>query len=1320
MYVCFSVEMKGVVALKFTNFKNCLGVISSSFVQSTNRNANHIHVFCVSTGNQVAYVSALPSTFKDDKKNQLCINGIYASKLGFADGSGVLIESHEAVGCASAWIEPVSVDDWEILELHADDVESQMLDQIRVLWPGQIFPLWISGNICIFLKTVKVEPPADCSLLIPLTELIITPKVDRNYSRPKTNLISSKRKSLDQSKPASTLPPVPKGESVGSDVSNANSVSKSIKSRSFFRVLCDICVGQLICLFKFLFIILREHIPAAFSRFLKLLYPSISYRESLSSAVGTPESWISDHASSIPEGFAMVARVEPAMFEQSSFRSSGQFLANQPNTVFLHSSDNVNHCQPDMFLILLKKYSSPAEKLMEYRIKKFKNNSDNKASFEDKKISAMDKCVVRMYLHPQSKFAMVRNWKMVCKSHHLKVPSCLRRQMNLSVSSKVCLQKLSISPLSSKEVKGISLDITSDSSLVNSVSIETIETSFKDWIAGISDCDNPVPITVGVLFIFSVVLTKDDPLNRNELTIEAVVTDINIDNKFKKTDKKNNRAYLFSYTDFTRVQLLFNKVKQHNLPSSFDLDLKIPTESVLVYCKGLESEVKALERFVDLALSSRPLSGAVPHGELRQTCALVCGAKGTGKTILCRSMLNKYASNSNLNAYVQAVSCGHWRGKKPENVKRHCDEILYELLWRQPAVLLLDDLDQLIPASHNNDEEKTPDSVYTLQLVAVMKSFLQALSGKILDAWEEIPQIAVLVTSKSHTSLHPIMTSSGTHLFSFKLNIELPSFSARSVVLKSLIENFTEFQPPSDLEEVLNLTEGFAAADLVGLVRRSNHLIQQKKFVAGSQSKNVKCPSRILTTEIILEALSGFTPASLQNAHVHKPLPLTWNDVGGLRLVKQKLQEQLLWPVKYRHLFNECGLQTQSGVLLFGPPGCGKTLIAGVVAGECKLNFISIKGPEVLSKYIGASEAAVRDLFARAKAAAPCVLFFDEFDSLAPKRGHDSTGVTDRVVNQLLTHLDGVEPLEGVTVMAASSRPDLLDPALLRPGRLDNLLYCPFPGIDERFEILKSLSSKLNLVKIDLLKLAEVCENFTGADLKALLYNAQLEAVHETIHDPEPISHATISELSDVTVNSIVDGNLGNGDLRLSNGISSSEDQDNDPTVSNVKSTKNNRKAKAALKMKNKAGQAKRKPHGGYQVRFSDDTDPEKTLKKDILNNQKSLAPERHLATDVIYFSTLHQGRADCVPPNVARIAESVFERSHNGFNESTTAKSNDEVLIIKRHHIEQALTVTRPSVTAAERKRFESMYSNFIRSRERGSTSEQNYYSDKLRTTLS
>ncbi|WEW60037.1 Peroxisome biosynthesis protein pex1 [Emydomyces testavorans] len=302
-----------------------------------------------------------------------------------------------------------------------------------------------------------------------------------------------------------------------------------------------------------------------------------------------------------------------------------------------------------------------------------------------------------------------------------------------------------------------------------------------------------------------------------------------------------------------------------------------------------------------------------------------------------------------------------------------------------------------------------------------------------------------------------------------------------------------------DLLDLAGKTDGYMPGDLVPLVSRARNeaLIREVQDTTSSSS------TIILDTVDFEKALKGFTPASLRNVTLTAS-STTFAAIGGLHDIRKTLLETLQYPTKYAPIFAQCPLRLRSGLLLYGFPGCGKTLLASAVAGECGLNFISVKGPEILNKYIGASEKSVRDLFERAEAARPCILFFDEFDSIAPKRGHDSTGVTDRVVNQLLTQMDGAEGLSGVYVLAATSRPDLIDPALLRPGRLDKSLLCDMPNHDDRVDILLALAKKLKLSEGVIERMSTIAkrtEGYSGADLQAVIYNAHLEAIHDALGD---------------------------------------------------------------------------------------------------------------------------------------------------------------------------------------------------------------------------
>ncbi|KAK2000117.1 peroxisome biosynthesis protein-like protein (PAS1/Peroxin-1) [Colletotrichum falcatum] len=363
------------------------------------------------------------------------------------------------------------------------------------------------------------------------------------------------------------------------------------------------------------------------------------------------------------------------------------------------------------------------------------------------------------------------------------------------------------------------------------------------------------------------------------------------------------------------------------------------------------------------------------------------------------------------------------------------------------------------------------------------------------------------------------------------------------------------FAPDVDFADLANLTESYMPRDLILLVERAKYAALGK-FVSGNVRNGIQTTVP-LEREHFDEALEGFTPLSLRNMSLATSAA-TFDSIGGMTETRRVLLETIEYPTRYAPIFAQCPLRLRSGLLLYGYPGCGKTLLASAVAGECGLNFISVKGPEVLNKYIGASEKSIRDLFERAAASRPCVLFFDEFDSIAPKRGSDSTGVTDRVVNQLLTQMDGVEGLSGVYVLAATSRPDLIDPALLRPGRLDKSLLCDLPHLEDRADILKCLLRKMKLAgelageladELDekLNEVAARTQDYSGADLQALVSNAQLEAIHEYLghKDPTPRLAARTNVVARgvgaMRKTSTLQFRFGGGDLESSSGTRQSQ-----------------------------------------------------------------------------------------------------------------------------------------------------------------------------------
>uniref|UniRef100_T1KLN4 AAA+ ATPase domain-containing protein n=1 Tax=Tetranychus urticae TaxID=32264 RepID=T1KLN4_TETUR len=351
-------------------------------------------------------------------------------------------------------------------------------------------------------------------------------------------------------------------------------------------------------------------------------------------------------------------------------------------------------------------------------------------------------------------------------------------------------------------------------------------------------------------------------------------------------------------------------------------------------------------------------------------------------------------------------------------------------------------------------------------------------------------KIALVATCNSQSSLNPILTSiRGRSVFSETINLENPNFEQRRQIIKSFLDHHTGSINSTYqwLDQISYRCEGYLIADLLNLVDSAIH-----NKVTTNQTADIG-------PENFEEALQIFRPSMMTDIRIEKNNGISFKDIGGLNDVKNLLRSTLLLPIKYPILFSKCPIRPPRNILLYGAPGTGKSLLAEALASESKVNLIKIRGPELLSKYIGKSEESIRELFERAVIAKPCIIFFDEFESLAPRRGQDTTGVTDRVVNQLLAQMDGVEVIEqGVYAIAATSRPDLLDPALLRPGRFDKYICCDFPSDDDRLDIWKVLGKNINFDEgFNHSIIPELTENFTGADIRALLINSQYEAIEK-------------------------------------------------------------------------------------------------------------------------------------------------------------------------------------------------------------------------------
>jgi transitional endoplasmic reticulum ATPase len=320
------------------------------------------------------------------------------------------------------------------------------------------------------------------------------------------------------------------------------------------------------------------------------------------------------------------------------------------------------------------------------------------------------------------------------------------------------------------------------------------------------------------------------------------------------------------------------------------------------------------------------------------------------------------------------------------------------------------------------------------------------------------------------------------------------------------------------LDRIADLTHGFVGADLAALTREAA-MNAIRRLLPELDLEVQSIPSEVLnrltvTGDDFNNALREMTPSALREVFIECP-DIHWSDIGGLPEAKQELKEAVEWPMKYPMLFEQGGARPPKGILLYGPPGTGKTMLAKAVATESEANFISVKGPEFMSKWVGESEKAVRETFRKAKQAAPCIIFFDEIDSIAPTRGAGSDShVTERVISQMLSEIDGLEELHNITVIAATNRPDIIDPALLRPGRIDRLIYVMPPDRDSRLEIFKVHSARTPLdVDVDLETLADDTSDFTGADIASVCNEATILAIREYVTSGKSTDDESIKQL---------------------------------------------------------------------------------------------------------------------------------------------------------------------------------------------------------------
>ena len=465
---------------------------------------------------------------------------------------------------------------------------------------------------------------------------------------------------------------------------------------------------------------------------------------------------------------------------------------------------------------------------------------------------------------------------------------------------------------------------------------------------------------------------------------------------------------------------------------------------------------------------------------------LLYGPPGVGKTLLAKALANE------VGAYFIAINGPEIMSKFYGESEQRLREIFEEARKNAPAIIFIDEIDAIAPKRE--------------EVVGEVEKRVVAQLLTLMDGLAERGRVIVIGATNRPDALDPALRRPGR--FDREIEIPPPDKKARREIL-AVHTRSVPLDDDVNLDKIAEMTHGYTGADLAALVKEAA-MNALRRFLA---EKNVDLskpiPSDLLRTLKVsmndfIQAMNMVHPSLLREVFVEVP-EVKWSDIGGLEDVKQQLREAVEWPLKYQDIFERMGIRPPKGILLYGPPGVGKTLLAKAAATESGANFIAVNGPEILSKWVGESERAIREIFRRARMVAPAIIFLDEIDSIAPARGSRvDSGVTDRIVNQLLTEMDGIKPLRGVVVIAATNRPDLLDPALLRPGRFDRIIKVPPPDRKARLEILKIHTRRVPLASdVDLEKLADMTNGFTGADLEALVREAVMLALREKLEARE-------------------------------------------------------------------------------------------------------------------------------------------------------------------------------------------------------------------------
>jgi transitional endoplasmic reticulum ATPase len=622
----------------------------------------------------------------------------------------------------------------------------------------------------------------------------------------------------------------------------------------------------------------------------------------------------------------------------------------------------------------------------------------------------------------------------------------------------------------------------------------------EDQNAGIIRMDKLLRKNADIGLSENVTISKADAKNAKMVTLAPFKTPVTIDYSFENFVKRKLLGYPLTKDDMVLIPILGKSLPftvTNTKPDGIiriteDTDLKVVDKPIQISEEalprtsyedigGLSDQIRRIREMVELPMK---------HPELFQKLGidppkgvLLHGPPGCGKTLIAKAVANESAANFVVINGPEIMS--KFYGESEQRLR----QIFNDATKKAPSIIFIDELDAI--ASKRAEVTGEVERRVVAQLLALM------------DGMVSRGEVIVIGATNHPNAIDPALRRPGR--FDREIEIGVPDRDGRREILL-IHSRGMPLTKNVDLDHIAEKTHGYVGADLQALCRESAMKALRRFLPDIDFADEMINPELLEKLSVkqgdILSAMKDIQPSAIREVFTEVS-NIHWTDVGGLDEQIRELREAIEWPLKFKESISRLGIQPPRGVLLFGPPGCGKTLLAKAVATESEVNFISIKGPALLSKWVGESEKAVREIFRKAKMSAPTIVFFDEIDALAPKRGSGvgDSGTTERVISQILTEIDGLEMIKQVVIVAATNRPDIIDTALLRPGRFDRFVLVPPPDVKSREKIFEIFTKEMPLAEeVDLKQLAKLCDGYTGADIEGLCREAAMLALREDMN----------------------------------------------------------------------------------------------------------------------------------------------------------------------------------------------------------------------------